>query len=77
MPYNILNGTLDDTLSDTDEEMELLALIAVKPTITQVELAEKTGRSLRTIKRKVAVLKEKGYIRRVNGRRNGRWEILR
>ena len=44
--------------------------------ITQLELAEETGKSLRTIKREMNDLKEKGYIRRLNGKRNGKWEIL-
>lgn len=44
--------------------------------MTQAELAEKTGKSVRTIKRTMTELKEKGYIRRLNGKRDGKWEVL-
>lgn len=44
--------------------------------ITQKELALKVGKSERTIKKRTVELQEKGYIRRLNGKRNGRWEVL-
>lgn len=66
------NGTLKITL----EELALLNWIVDNPEITQVELAEKTGKSIRTIKREMTQLKEKGYIRRLNGKRNGKWEVM-
>ena len=78
----IQSATLDfpkcqnDTLDCTLEEMVILKLIAKEPSITQIELAEQIGKSVRTIKRNMLVLQEKGYIRRVNGKRNGKWEIL-
>lgn len=64
------------TLECSFEDFSVLRLIADDPKITQVSLAEKTGKSLRTIKRIMASLKEKNYIRRSNGKRNGSWEIL-
>jgi len=70
------NGTLDGYLKIELNELALLKLIIDNPEITQTELAEKTGKSLRTIKREMTELKEKGYICRVNGRRNGKWEVL-
>ncbi|MFR1873204.1 MAG: winged helix-turn-helix domain-containing protein [Hungatella hathewayi] len=66
----------NDTLDCTLEELVLLRLIQQEPTITQKELAVKVGKSERTIKKRTVELQEKGYIRRLNGRRNGRWEIL-
>lgn len=66
------NCTLDCTL----EELNILKIIAKEPTVTQKALADKVGKSERTIKNKTIVLQEKGYIRRLNGKRNGRWEIL-
>ncbi len=60
----------------TLDELAILKQIIKKPVITQAELAEQIGKSLRTIKRKMTVLKEKGYIRRLNGKRNGKWEVL-
>lgn len=66
------NGTLECTLG----ELALLKAIAINPNITQVELAKVTGLAERTIKRYTVSLQEKGIIRRLNGKRNGKWEIL-
>ena len=66
------NGTLNCTL----EELAILKNIVVNSSITQKELAQITGKSERTIKRRMIDLQEKGYIRRTNGKRNGRWEML-
>lgn len=57
------------------DELAILKLIAANPTITQKELADTIGKSERTIKNKISSLRQKGYIRRLNGKRNGRWEI--
>ena len=64
------------TLNCPLDELAVLQLIMENPDITQKEIANKVGKSERTIKNKVASLKEKGYIRRLNGKRNGRWEVL-
>ncbi len=69
------NGTLNDAVNCTLDELAILQLIAANPTITQKELANKSGKSERTIKRKTVELQEKGYLKRLNGKRNGRWEI--
>ncbi len=65
-------GSLNCTL----EELAVLRVISVDPTMTQRAIAEKTGQSERTIKRRTTALQEKGFIRRVNGKRNGKWEVL-
>lgn len=70
------NGTLDDTLKLTSDELEILKRLIENPAITHKELTEGLKKSLRTIKRDMAVLKEKGYICRLNGKRNGKWEVL-
>lgn len=57
-------------------KLTILKWIVSDPGITQVELAEKTGISVRTIKREMEELKVKGYIRLVNGKRDGVWEVL-
>lgn len=66
----------NDTLKINLIELAILQQLIDKPSITQIELAEKIGKSVRTLKREMEKLKEKGYIRRVNGKRNGRWEVL-
>ena len=58
------------------DELAILKLIIENPNITQKEIANRIGKSERTVKNKVASLKEKGYIQRLNGKRNGKWEVL-
>lgn len=60
----------------TLDELAVLNVIAENPKITQKELAEKIGKSERTIKTKTVEMQRKGLIQRANGKRNGHWEIL-
>lgn len=59
----------------TLEERRILEAMAANPTVTQAELAKLVGRSPRTVKTRTVSLQERGLVRRVGGRRNGRWEI--
>lgn len=74
---NLANGTLNGTLNDTLNDTLNLILneLKNKNNITQKELSEKTGMSLRTIKRNIDMLKEEGYIERVESRKTGHWKI--
>ena len=65
-----------DTLECTLEELAVLDLIKKNPSVKQTELAEQTGKSVRSIKRIIDSLKEKQYIRRVDGKRYGKWKVL-
>ena len=65
-----------DTLDCTLEELAVLELVAKNPTMKQQELVEATGKSIATIKRIMKLLQDKNYIRRENGKRYGKWEIL-
>ena len=58
------------------EELAILRLIAENLKITQKALAVGIGKSERTAKRLTVSRQEKGYIRRIHGRRNGIWELL-
>lgn len=60
----------------TLEELAILQQIKENPCITQKALAEKVGKSERTIKTRTVELQEKGYLARENGKRNGRWQVL-
>lgn len=64
------------TLNCTLDELAILQLIMENPNITQKEMAARIGKSERTVKNKIASLKEKGYIQRLNGKRSGKWEVL-
>ena len=66
-----------DTLECTLEELMVLELISKNPSMKQKELVNQTGKSLSTIKRIMESLQEKQYIHRVNGKRYGKWEVLK
>ena len=65
-----------DTLNCSLEELVVLELIAQNPTIKQQELVSATGKSIATVKRIMKSLQDKNYIRRENGKRYGKWEVL-
>ena len=65
-----------DTLECSLEELAILELIAKNPAIKQQELVAATGKSLSTVKRMMKSLQDKNHIRRENGKRYGKWEVL-
>ena len=65
-----------DTLDCSLEELAVLKWIARNPAIRQQELANATGKSIATVKRIMKSLQDKHYLRRENGKRYGKWEIL-
>ena len=65
-----------DTLKCTLEELVILELLSKNPSIKQKELVTETGKSLSTVKRIMESLQKKKYIRRVDGKRYGKWEVL-
>lgn len=64
------------TLSVTLEEQAVLRCIDGNKKATQKEIAEKIGKSERTVKRLTSSLQEKGILARRNGKRDGYWEII-
>ena len=65
-----------DTLECTLEELAILKLLYKNPSIKKKELVAETGKSLSTVKRIMESLQKKDYIRRVGGKRYGKWEVL-
>lgn len=65
-----------DTLECTLKELAILELICKNLLIRQKELVAEIGKSLSTVKRIVKSLQKKEYIRRIGGKRYGRWEVL-
>ena len=63
-----------DTLDDTFESA-ILAPLRDDPSMQQAEIAERIGKSLPTVKRAMKRLSDSGAVRRVGGRRFGKWEI--
>ena len=66
------NGTLELSL----EELAIINVLKNNPTATQKQIAEMTGNSERTIKRRTVEMQEKRLISRENGKRNGKWKVL-
>lgn len=64
------------TLDCPLDELVILQLMLENPNITQKEIAQRLEISERTVKNKVASLKEKGYVQRLHGKRNGKWQVL-
>ena len=60
----------------TLEETKLLALLSEKPSMTQKELSDALGISVRTVKTRTVDLQERGLLARQGGRRHGAWEVL-
>ena len=65
------NGTLNCTL----EETAVINVLKTNNKATQEDIAQKIGKSVRTVKRIMSSLTEKGAIVRENGKRNGWWII--
>ena len=61
--------------SCTLEEIAVLRVVQTNPTATQNQMAATIGKSERTVKSITVSLQEKGILRRVGGKRDGRWEI--
>lgn len=60
----------------TLEESAVLDFLTQNPHATQKLIAEKIGKSERTVKSLTKTLQNKGLLSRKNGRRNGIWEVL-
>ena len=58
-----------------DRESVILDILRANPNITLDEVAEKIGKSPRTVKTAVKSMRERGIIDRVGGKKNGSWVI--
>ena len=65
-----------DTLNCLLEELAVLERVAQNPSIKQQELVSATGKSIATVRRIITSLQNKNYIRRENGKRYSKWEVL-
>lgn len=59
------------------EDYRIIEVLTNHPEISQEELARELGTTRRVIQKRMNILKEKGAIVRVGGKRYGHWEIVR
>jgi len=72
-----VNGGISGGINLSDIETLVLSEMADSPRITLTTLAEKTGKSLRTIERVVKSLREKGIIERTGSNKSGSWLLVK
>ncbi len=58
-----------------EREAAIIEILRADPGITLDEVAERIGRSPRTVKTAVKAMRERGLLERVGGRKNGSWRI--
>lgn len=71
-----LSKCQNDSLKLSIEELAILKILKNEPTATQKRIADLSGKSERTIKRRTIEMQKKGLISRENGKRNGKWNVL-
>ena len=59
------------------EEQAIINIIKNNPTIKQEDIALQINKSIRTIKNYMSEMQKKGIIERKNGKRDGKWIILK
>jgi len=70
------NVTKETNAQLTERQRVLIALVQADSQISIPEMSRKTAVTERTIKRDLADLQAQGILRRVGGRKEGRWEII-
>ena len=70
---DMINGTINDTI--TDLEASVLSWLKDNPHLTVAELVDKSGKSIRTVNRVIASLKNKDLVRRVGSNKTGYWKV--
>ena len=74
--YTALNKEPTEIVSvKAVREAHILDIIRANPSITLDEVAERIGKSPRTVKTAVKSMQERGILERVGGKKNGRWVI--
>ncbi len=78
---NTLNSNKNEEFIDNNSlskiQNSILHLIQTKPTITQDEIAQILGVTLKTIYRNFKVLIDNNYIKRTGSNKKGIWKILK
>ena len=72
-----LNGGLNDGLKLTALDKEIIKLITNNTHITHMQLSDELSKSVRTIERRIKILKEAGLIKRIGAKKTGYWQVNR
>ena len=71
--YKEVKSSTEETVT---REQLIVEILEKQPKITLQEIADKIGKSLRTVKMSIKVLQESGKIERVGGKKEGSWKVL-
>ena len=71
--YKEVNSSTEETVT---REQIIVEILEKQPKITLQEIADKIGKSLRTVKMSIKALQESGKIERVGGKKEGSWKVL-
>ena len=71
--YKEVNSSTEETVT---REQIIVEILEKQPKITLQEIADKIGKSLRTVKTSIKALQESGKIERVGGKKEGSWKVL-
>ena len=74
VPVNVPDTVLDKLDSDS---AAIIQAMRNEPNVTRQRLAQIIGKTTKTVGRKIAELKEKGYIERIGSDKLGSWKVLR
>ncbi|WP_304180352.1 Fic family protein [Pseudoalteromonas prydzensis] len=71
------NDGLNDGLKLTALDKEIIKLITNNTHITHMQLSDELSKSVRTIERRIKILKEAGLIKRIGAKKTGYWQVNR
>ncbi len=70
------NGEPENTEDVSERDITIMEILRNNPNITLQEVADKIGKSLRTVKLALKSLQERGLVKRVGGKKNGTWNVV-
>lgn len=70
------NGEPENAEELPERDITIMEILRNNPRITLQEVADKIGKSLRTVKIAVKSLQERGLVKRVGGKKNGSWNVV-
>ena len=71
--YKEVKSSTEETVT---REQIIVEILQKQPKITLQEIADKIGKSLRTVKMSIKALQESGKVERVGGKKEGSWKVL-